>query len=195
MKFKKLIYVPSFFVFFPFLCTCYAQQNDSLIIPYTTIDSRPQNAEVFLNGENVGETPFRILLKDSTEKQITLKKKGYYDFSLRISAAEGPAYKLIRLIPSGGVRPMSLVQEDKQHLFYKPGKIIPIALSVLVTIGAGISAYYFKSLAIENNDSFFTYGDPQAINRKKKYDRISGVSLGVFQLGLAAFLYFCFNNN
>jgi hypothetical protein len=194
MKFKKLIYVQSFFVFFSFLCTCYAQQNDSLIIPYTTIDSRPQNAEVFLNGGNVGETPFRILLKDSTEKQITLKKKGYFDFTFRISAAEGPVYKLISLVPSGGIKPLNLVQEDKPHLFYKPGKIIPIALSAIITIGSGISAYYFKSLAIENNDSFFTYGDTQAIERKKKYDRISGVSLGVFQLGLAAFLYFCFND-
>jgi PEGA domain len=195
MKFKKLIYVPSLFVFFFLSCSCYAQQNDSLVIPYTTIDSRPQNAEVFLNGEYAGETPFRILLKDSTEKQITLKKKGYFDFSLRISAADGPVYKFISLLPSVDVKPLNLVQEDKPHLFNNPGKIIPIALSALITIGSGISAYYFKSLAIENNDAFFTYGDTQAIERKKKYDRISGVSLGVFQIGLAAFLYFCFNNN
>jgi PEGA domain len=195
MKFKKLIYVLSLFILFSLACTCYAQQNDSLVIPYTTIDSHPQNAEVFLNGENVGETPFRILLKDSTEKQITLKKKGYFDFTFRISSAQGHEYKLISLVPSGGVRPLNLVQEDKPHLFNNPGKIIPIALSALITIGSGISAYYFKSLAIENNDAFFTYGDTQAIERKKKYDRISGVSLGVFQIGLAAFLYFCFNNN
>ncbi len=195
MNLKNLKYIISLFAFLLLASKCYCQQSDSMIIPYTTIDSRPQNAEVFLNGEYAGETPFRILLKDSLEKQITLKKKGYFDYSFNISASDGPQNKLISLVSSGGVRPVNLVQEDKPHLFNKPRKIIPIAVSAIVTIASGISAYYFQSLAIENNDAYFNYGDLNALDKKRKYNVISGVSLGVFQLGFAAFLYFCFNNN
>jgi hypothetical protein len=190
------------YILFPFaviLCLSFsalAQQNDNLTIPYYVIDSNPQNADVYINNDYAGKTPFRILLNDSADVPVRLKLKGYLDFSFSISSNENTKYKLVNLL-STGIKKVSanLVSEDNGHYFNKRKKIIPITLSALFTAGAGISAYYFKSLAIDNLDSYNNSGDASALDRKRKYDIISGVSLGLFQAGFSALLYFLLIDN
>ncbi len=69
---------------------------------------------------------------------------------------------------------------------------MPIVITSILTAGAGILSYYFKKLANDNNDTFNTTGDQTALDRKKKYDLISGISLGAFQVSFAGLLYFLF---
>lgn len=181
-----------------FLVICvslYAQQNDSLTINYNYINSSPQNAEVFLNEENIGSTPLFFMWKDSLyPKQIKIRLKGFAEYTETLYES-GKYEKTIPLIPLKSPLKINPVKEDKATYFNKPRKWIPIVLSSLVTAGGGAMAYYFKSLAIENRDLYDETGDPTALDRKKKYDVISGVSLALCQVGLASLLYFLFIDN
>lgn len=167
----------------------------SLTIDYNYINSSPQNAEVYANDEYLGSTPIFFKWRDSTyPKQLAVKLKGYADYTETIFDGS-PIKKNYVLVPLTGSSKIRLVERDKNTHFEKPRKIIPIVLSGLVTAGAGAAAYYFKSLAIENRDHYDSYGDQESLDKKEKYDLISGVSLAAFQLGLGALIYFLLIDN
>lgn len=169
--------------------------NDSLRINYNHVNSLPQNAEVYINDEFIGNTPGFFVWQDSVfPKQLKIKMKGYADYTETITGF-GFINKTYTLVSLSGSNKLPLVKEDKSTYFNKPRKVIPLVFSALVTAGAGAAAYYFKHLAIENRDFYDEFGDPSALDRKKKYDIISGVSLAAFQLGLGALIYFLFIDN
>lgn len=184
------------FVFVIFSCCCvFAQQDDSLKINYNYINSSPQNADVYINGEQVGSTPLFFTWKDSIfPKQVKIKMNGFADYVESVYEP-GIYHKTIPLVSLKGTGKINPVKEDKSTYFNKPRKWFPVVLSSVVTAGGGALAYYFKSLAIENRDTYDATGDISALDRKKKYDIISGVSLAVCQVGLVSLLYFLFIDN
>lgn len=168
----------------------FGQTNDSLRIDYNYINSSPQDAEVFINEEPVGRTPLFFMWSDSVfPKQLKISLGGYIDYSESITE-QGKLYKEVSLIPKQGKKLLNPVKEDKEPYFKSPRKIVPIVVSSVAAIGAGISAFYFKKLAIENRDIYDETGDKAAFDRRKKYDLYSGISLVVFQAGLGALLYY-----
>ncbi len=168
----------------------FAQSGDSLKIDYNYINSIPQNAEVYINSELTGNTPLHFKWNDLLfPKQVKIKLKGYADHTESVGEFV-IINKTVNLVLLNGTINPNLVKEDKATYFDKPRKIVPIVISSLLTAGAGISAYYFKSLAIENRDFYEDFGDQSALDRKKKYDLISGISLAVFQVGLGVLVYF-----
>lgn len=196
MNTRKFIQILFLFTGLIYSCSLSAQVNDSLVLPYYLIDSSPQNAGVYIDGILFGETPQRVLLTDSTEKKVVVKLKGYLEYSFNISHSDMPANKKITLIPSTGNNvKKTLVEENRGYYFSHPRKIIPITVSALITAASGISAYYFKSLAINNNDDYNIHHDPSSLDRKRKYDIISGVSLGVLEIGFSALLYYLLLDN
>lgn len=175
---------------------CSAQQMDSVTIPYSIINSVPQNADVYLESDLVGETPLHAILNNVSGKKITLKHHGFIDYTFYANSEDSVINKFITLAPKAGTKiNLSGVEENKGHFFNKPRKMVPVVLSAIITAGSGFAAYYFKSLAIERNDDYNLYGNQQDLDKKKKYDLLGGISLGVFQVGLTAFLYFMFGNN
>ncbi len=174
----------------------FAQQNDSLRVPYTLINSVPQNADIFINGDLKGETPFRFIKKDSAEADVTLKLKGYLDYSFRLSGSNLPQSKDVTLVSRPGAdKNIALVNENGIKYFNKPRKWGFVALGGLVTAVSGIAAYYYKTLSIERNDDYYLTGNSDDLTKKSKYDLIGGISVGVLQLGLATMLYFLFGDN
>ncbi len=168
----------------------FAQTDDSLRINYNYINSSPQDAEVFINDEPVGRTPLFFMWADSVfPKQMKITLDGYIEYSESITG-QGKLYKQISLVPKPGKKLPNPVKEDKGPYFKSPRKIVPIVVSSIAAIGAGISAFYFKKLAIENRDIYDETGDKAAFDRRKKYDLYSGISLVVFQAGLGALLYY-----
>lgn len=168
----------------------YAQQKDSLEMQYNYIDSAPQNADVYFKNEYLGKTPLYFIWKDSIfPGQLKVSAEGYTDHIETIHNA-GLIKKFYSLVRIGTKKKSDLVIEDKNLHFEEPRKIFPIVISSLAAIGAGISAFHFKSLALENRDVYEQSGDPGALDKKKKYDIISGISLAVFQLGMGALIYF-----
>ena len=173
-----------------------AQDNDSLIIPYTIINSTPQNADVYVNDELKGETPLRFILKDSSEARVVIKLKGYLDYSFSLTGSNSLQRKDITLISkSGTVKNFPVANENGIRYFNKPRKWGFIALGGVITAVSGIAAYYYNTLAIERNDDYYLTGNPDDLTQKSKYNLIGGVSVAVLQLGLATMLYFLFGNN
>lgn len=190
---KKLFKI--FVIFSVVLSPLCAQQGDSLTINYNYINSLPQNADVFLNEKHIGSTPLFFKWQDSVfPKQVKVKMKGFADYTETLYE-NGKYSKTIPLISLKGSGKVNLVKEDKATYFNKPRKWIPIVFSSLITAGGGAFAYYFKSLAIDNRKIYDETGDLTALDKKKKYDIISGVSLALCQAGLASLLYFLFIDN
>jgi len=172
----------------------YSQVNDSLRLEYNYINSNPQDAGVYVNDELIGNTPLYFLWPDTVfPKIVKIKLKNYAQFSETFLDG-GLISKTYNLVPFTGFHETNPVKENKGSYFEKRRKDIPIVVSSVVALGAGISAYYFKKLSVDNRDAYNETGDPAALDRKNKYDILSGVSLVVFQLGFCALIYYMFVN-
>lgn len=182
---SMLLNILLFILFFYSTVFC---QEDSLTIKYNYINSIPQNAEVYIDDTLAGYTPYRF----SAEKHpvsILLKMKGYPDVSI---TADYPLNKTVMLIPLNKKNVSPLVEENKQTAFKTKRKVIPIAMFSILTAGSAISAYYFKKLANDKYDEYSLTGDKTLLDKTKRYDLISGISIGLFQAGLAGLLYYLF---
>ncbi|MBU2709193.1 PEGA domain-containing protein [Zooshikella marina] len=64
---------------------------------YTTIDSHPSKAKVYVDGNYVGDTPVDYGDKSiaGTTKSVTLKKDGYKDKNVKISKEEAQVGPII----------------------------------------------------------------------------------------------------
>jgi hypothetical protein len=159
---------------------------------YNYINSVPQNAGVYINDVYAGSTPLYFQWSDSTfPKDIRIVYEGFREERFRVSGP-GQINKFFNLIADGKTRILSQVKEDKSPYFDKPRKIAPIVISSIVTLGSGLAAYYFKSLAVDKREAYELNGDPAELDKKKKYDVLSGVSLVAFQLGFGALMYYLF---
>lgn len=170
-----------------------AQENDSLEVNYFTINSFPQNVSVYLGDELAGNTPFRIhisMLK--IPSMFTLKAKGFYDEVIRLSDSSDLQKKniFITLKPLRIISNQLQVFEGKSIFFSKKRQLVPVVISSLLTAGGAVFSYYFKRLANDNYDVFRQNGDQSALDKTKRYDIYSAVSLAVFQVGFAGLIYF-----
>lgn len=182
-----------FILFCIFPAIALSQENDSLRIDYNFINSIPQNADIYLNDIYIGQTPIHFKWDTLREgRKITIKLKGYADITYTPLPEEKTINKTFKLVPFNKGWSKEIVFKDMSSDFKKPVKIIPMVLSSVITAGSAIMAYYFKSLAIDKYEEYQQTGDLATLDKKKKYDVIGGVSLAVFQLGLAALLYFHF---
>ena len=188
---KKIIIILVSVIVFSFEVR--AQAGDSLTIGYSYINSFPQNSHVFLGDSLIGFTPLYFIFNKDTKPgaDITIKYKGYMDYTFKTEGEE-KINKTVTLYPIGKVTVQNPVHENKSQLFSRPRKVVPIVITSILTAGTGILSYYFKKLANDNSDQFDITGDQAALDRKKKYDLISGVSLGAFQVSFAGLLYFLF---
>ncbi len=172
-----------------------AQQEDSLTINYSYINSIPQNAKVYLNDTLAGETPFRFTrqqIDTSMLLNIVLRLDGYTDYSFTVAASELPLNKTITLLPVKGLTPKKEqdVVQDKSSYFKTPRKVVPIVITSSVAAGSGILSYYYKKLANERYDEYLKTGNRDKFDETKKYDLYSGIFLAAFQVALAGLLYF-----
>ncbi len=187
-KFIKIYFITVLFSF-----TVYSQSNDSLKIGYCYINSIPQESHVFLNGTQIGDTPLYFVLNTDSLKpnsEIVIKQLGYADYVIKIedNARINRTIMMIQVKP--GLVKLNPVIKNKSQVFVTPRKLAPVIISSALTAGGGIMSYYFKKLANDNYDYFNNTGDQSALDRKKKYDVISGISLAVFQVGFAGLIYF-----
>lgn len=170
-----------------------AQQNDSLTVNYSVINSIPQNAAVYFNGSYTGNTPYRFLPQAiDSGINVSVKMNNFVDYTFNISKSDLPFNKTISLIPKNnkaGVKD-KLVIENKNNFFNTPRKPIPIFVSALVTAGGAALSIVYKTLANKRYDEYLISGDRSKLDQTKKYDLISGVGLAAFQVGFTSLIYF-----
>lgn len=173
-----------------------AQDNDSLVIRYNYINTIPQNANIYLNGNLIGQSPLYFVIDSAVvNREFLISLDGYADYEYTPDETDELINKTFTLISLKGYVKKDIVLKDKSFAFEKPFKIVPVIISSAVTVSSAIVAYYFKSLAIQKGDDFELTGDPALLDKKKKYDVISGISLAVFQAGLFSLIYFHFIDN
>ena len=182
--------------FTPFL-KVKGQTADSLAIGYSYINSIPQNSQVFLNDSLIGFTPLYFILDKEINPSplFIVKQKGYLDYSLQTDGENRINQTVILISSKPGKLLKNPVEVNKSQYFAKPRKVLPIVITSALTACTGILSYYFKKLANDNYDSYSFTGDPAALTRKKRYDLISGISLGAFQISFAGLLYYLFFDN
>ena len=173
-------------IFIPLLAF---SQGDSLTIKYNYISSIPQNAEVYLDDTLAGFTPYRFS-PELHPLKVTLKLPGYKESDFIPDSY--PFNKTILLFPVNGKRLPPFVEENKSTEFKAKRKIVPVILFSALTAGAVVSSYYFKKLANDNYDEYVSNHNQSSLDKTKKYDLISGISIGFFQAGLAGLLYYLF---
>ena len=189
----KYILLAQFCLFRAASCI-FAQDVDSLKIDYSYINSLPQNAEVYINEEFAGKTPFRFtrsMIDTSKPSLIKIKLEGYMDFVLKVDPSALPLSKTVTLVSKSlSTTKEEIVIEKKSSYFKTPRKIIPIVLSGLVTAGSASLSYYFKTLANDTYDEYLKTGDKTKLDNTKRYDLYGALGLVAFQAGLAGLIYF-----
>lgn len=173
----------------------YTQEQDSLTINYSFINSIPQNSKVYLNETFAGETPYRFTAEQiDTAKplNIVIKHEGYVDYSFSVTHGELPINKTITLVPLNklSLKKEQTVTENKSSYFKTPRKIVPIVVTSVISAGSGVLSYYYKKLANERYDEYLATGNRDKFDETKKYDLYSGIFLAAFQVALAGLLYF-----
>lgn len=164
-------------------------QEDSLEIKYNYINSIPQNAEVFVNGEYKGNTPCRFPA-DVKINSYLIKKDGYKD-EVRIFSVDNESIRqTFVLIKKNNLADEKLVLSNSPFTFKPKRKIIPIILSSLITAGSIGLSFYFKDKANTHNELYAFSGDQRELDKVKKFDLYSGISLGVFQVSFIGLIYF-----
>lgn len=76
----------------------FAAQGECSIL----LESTPMNAEVYLDGNFVGTTPFRVSKATPGAHQVALKKPGYQDWTKDLTVMDGAKTQLsVQLVPLG----------------------------------------------------------------------------------------------
>lgn len=179
-----------YFLFFS--AALFSQSADSVTINYNYIDSYPQNADVFIENEKIGNTPLFFMWQDSSfPKTIKVSLKGFSAESFTVNNPEKLSKKFsLKSLKPGFIK--NPVKENKPLYFKTPRKVLPVVISSIITAVSGISSFYFKYLASENKKEYEFSGDAAAIDRQKKYDLIGGISIVALQIGFGALMYFLF---
>jgi hypothetical protein len=174
-----------------FVCS---QQIELPEIIYNYINTFPQNAAVYLNGNYVGSSPCRFTnnIVDSLNKnEIVIKLNGYHDFNFEFELTDLPLNKYFSLISkNNSFSDIQVVQKNRLKLFNTQRSLVPVTISGVLTVGSAILSFYFKRLANERYDEYLFTGDPNTLSKTRKFDLYSGIGLGAFEVSFVSLLYF-----
>lgn len=184
-KFKILIFIV-------FISVYAFSQEDTLIIKSHYINTFPQNANVFVNDTFKGMTPFRYFDLLKVGDVIKIKLKGYREESLIIQSSDELLNKnfVLQSLNPGKNNNKNIVFENKNINFNQKRKLIPIIISGLFTAASAFLSYNFKAKANDYYDDYQRTGDNSFLDKTKKFDLYSGISIGTFQISLGFLIYF-----
>jgi len=144
------------------------------------IRSSPHNAEVYLNKELIGKTPFSIMNPKSPFTEIILKKEGFQNYKIT-------SYQLLNNFTN-----VHLNEEEKNYNLHKlefknlKSHYRKLSYSLFgLSLISGFSSIYFKDKADQNYNKYLTNGSLDNMNnyfqKSKKYDRYTNAALGILQ--------------
>ena len=170
------------------------QQIELPEIIYNYINTSPQNAAVYLNGNYIGSSPCRFannIIDTMDKNEIMIKLNGYHDFNFEFGFADIPLNKSISLVPKNSlIHDNPVVLKNRLQLFNTRREIVPVAISGILTAGSAILSFYFKRMANERYDEYLFTGDPNTLKKTQKYDLYSGIGLCTFEVSFVSLLYF-----
>lgn len=142
------------------------------------IDSDPQDAQVLEGDSLLGYTP---LILSGNFSQVTLKKDGFAETEISVDQRLSKINASLEFIG----------QPEREKFLNQP--ISKILFGTMIVFGA-TSAYY-KIKADDNFDEYLKTGELKFKDRTKKYDLISGITLGLTQINFGYLIYKIFFDN
>ncbi len=137
------------------------------------LQTDPQDAYVYTDDSLIGNTPLFIPVKDDS---LILKKPGYE--AKPVSLADYYAGRVIKLNYTGIQNGESFFQKS---LF----KILVGSIVALGTVTA-----YFKLKADDKFGQYQSTGDNSLLDQTRKYDLISGITLGALEINFGFLMYY-----
>ncbi len=168
------------------------------------INSYPPGAEVYINNELAGITPFYLPLSRHKDGVLHFRKKGYTNEGITVtdsSIARNSVKMYLRPEIAGRIRNqnqfVNLEWQDRGPYRYR--EEIMITQGLCIVFGAG-AAYYKKQAddSFEKAKIYRRLGELQKKDRQlkktKRYDRYAVVGLVGMQVNAAALIYYLFKS-
>ena len=95
---KKNVYLLLTLFIINFLSSCATilrGKNPNKII---TINSKPSNATIRINGDVIGQTPFKYILKNRKSKFVQISKEGFEDYNTEIERKLSPGWTIASFV-------------------------------------------------------------------------------------------------
>lgn len=149
--------------------------------------TEPFNAIVYKNDSLIGRTPLNI--DDlGIDVKIRFMLEGYYDSTV-VNSFEGDFPKVF-------LQPLPAPDGKKRSMFLDSdgsNKLLPLYIAGSASIISGITAAYSKIQADKLYKEYRTTKNNQLLDRVKRLDTVSGISLVVSQVSIAILSYLLFN--
>lgn len=156
-----------------------------------SINSEPFGAEVFLDGEKVGETPLFIKLREGETTHVTLSHEGYQDTTVTLGGNR-TRFLALELTPVTKEADLYLPDEIVQEQEHSTSKVL-LYSAMGLSVVSGALALYFRDRGNDSYDRYLSTGDPAQFNQfyddAKRYDRYAAASFVTFQVGFVASFY------
>ncbi len=146
----------------------------------------PFDAQVYLAEQYQGATPLHMTLPDSADGLLWIKKENYKPFARNIHDIHASPLQ-VTLEPV-----MNGLNSGKDRS--KDGNLNKRTIALMaLTVCSGVLTTYLNHQADVYYDRYLTAGKPHDMNRfynqAKKYDRYSGISLGLFEVSFIISFY------
>lgn len=155
------------------------------------INSNPFNAEVYLKDSLLGLTPLRFVSEKKLSGNMVIKKKDYIDETFRLDNYNFNKGAEIFLKPVFGIGE-KIVLKDRQTNFVKKRNLYGILTSGILALATGTIAYTTKEKANDFYNQYLDNRSQDKLDKSKRYDIYSGVSLALMQVSIAGLIYFIF---
>ncbi len=141
------------------------------------VTSEPAGAEVLLGDSVLGTTPLLTMVPRSVSR-LDIRMDGYEPQSAMVR--DGISAYRIGLVPRGTPAP-----DPRSPLLAEPGKsYAPVFIAAGSAVAAGAAAAWLKHLADRSYEEYRSTGDGATLDRVRRYDIISGISLAVAEIAL-----------
>lgn len=151
------------------------------------IYSNPFNSDVYANDAFLGKTPLVMNLSPLNNQALTIRKKGFKDYSLALNEDQRDYmvqlrhldnYKQIDVLKSG--------PESNHFRWYREGLIVTSVVS-------SWASFFYKRRADEYYDRYLHTADPfqmvTSYRRTQDFDRYADIALGISLVSLGIYLF------
>lgn len=149
--------------------------------------TEPFNAMVYKNNLLIGRTPMTI---DEWERdmKIQLTLDGYRDSTIsNVTNEYIPKVFLKQLTLPDGISKPIFLDSDRSN------KLLPVYIAGGTALVSGVTAAYCKIQADKFYKEYQSTQNSQLLDRVKRLDAVSGISLAVSQVSIAILSYLLFN--
>jgi len=147
----------------------------------------PFGAKVSVTDSIKGTTPLRLSLMPG-ENFVTLSKDGFETVVVSLPPGGGPVHIVLKTTGE--------LSSDKSAMFLNSrsaDNLIPLYVSAGGAIAGGFTAAYLKIKADSYYQEYNRTGDNRMLDRVKRLDTVSGISLAVSEISLIIVSYLLFS--